>query len=417
MDNRRKTHITLFDQGLVSGVNFITGLLLARFLGLEGYGQFVLAYGVIQFLASIQMALIVSPMMITGATIEKNNSNTYFRTVILQQLIFSLLATSTVLVIGSIINILVPSLKLTPILLPLASATFFFLNQDMLRRYLFVTNLSGYALINDFFSYGLQAIVLLIISLTFGLNTAQALWVIAITSGIAVAIALTQYTRQSGILPIPTRQEFLKISRDHWDFGKWLLGKNMVYWGSSQFVIYLAAGMISVAAVGALAATRNVVGIANIMFLAMENFVPSRAAKAYEAKGYDGLKKYIHRVSILGGGATLLIVAVAALFPAFWLNLFYGEQYQEYEWLILWWGAFYLIGFFQRPLTAGLRSLNDTRAIFIANLAGMLAAILLSYPIMMHSKIVGAIIALCIIQTIITISLFAFLTRHYKKTL
>ena len=411
MDNRRKTHITLVDQGLVSGVNFITGLILARFLGLDGYGQFILAYGVIQFLASIQMALIISPMMITGATIKKSEHNSYFLSVILLQIVFSFSALAAILLFGNILDGLIPALQLNALLTPLAFAAFFFLTQDMLRRYLFVTNASAHALLNDFLSYGLQALVLIALGVTTSLNTPLVLWIIAITSGIAVSAALIKVIRQTGLYPLPTKHTFTNTTREHWDFGKWLLGKNMVYWGSSQFVIYLAAGMISVAAVGALAATRNIVGIANIMFLAMENFVPSRAAKAYEARGFSGLSRYIRRVSVLGGSATLAIVLIASLFPEFWLNLFYGAQYQEYAWLILWWGIFYLIGFFQRPLTAGLRSLNNTRAIFISNVMGFLIALIVSYPIISYSGLVGTMMVLCLIQFAISLCLYIYLQK------
>ena len=38
-----KTQLVLADQAVVSGANFVTGLLLARYLGPAGYGQFVLS--------------------------------------------------------------------------------------------------------------------------------------------------------------------------------------------------------------------------------------------------------------------------------------------------------------------------------------------------------------------------------------
>ena len=42
----RYRHINwaLADQGVVSGINFLTGIMLARFLGLEEFGRFTLAW-------------------------------------------------------------------------------------------------------------------------------------------------------------------------------------------------------------------------------------------------------------------------------------------------------------------------------------------------------------------------------------
>ena len=42
-----KTKVILADQAFVSGMHFLIGILLARYLGMAGYGEYVLIYGVI----------------------------------------------------------------------------------------------------------------------------------------------------------------------------------------------------------------------------------------------------------------------------------------------------------------------------------------------------------------------------------
>ena len=64
---RRKTKLVLGDQVIVSGANFVIGLLLARALGPTGYGQFVLNFNIILFAYGINIALINSPMLVLGA--------------------------------------------------------------------------------------------------------------------------------------------------------------------------------------------------------------------------------------------------------------------------------------------------------------------------------------------------------------
>lgn len=64
----RYSHLNwaLADQATVSGANFITGILLARYLGLEEFGRFTLAWMVVLFVNSLQNAVVVAPMMNIG---------------------------------------------------------------------------------------------------------------------------------------------------------------------------------------------------------------------------------------------------------------------------------------------------------------------------------------------------------------
>ena len=62
---------TILDQGMVSGVNFAVGILIARFLGVKEFGIFSLLLMAILFVQSIQKALIITPMMSVGPKIEE----------------------------------------------------------------------------------------------------------------------------------------------------------------------------------------------------------------------------------------------------------------------------------------------------------------------------------------------------------
>jgi len=60
--------LALYDQMLVSGVNFITLVLLGRRLEPEHFGLFTLAYMTIFGLTSLHMAVFVQPFNLIGAT-------------------------------------------------------------------------------------------------------------------------------------------------------------------------------------------------------------------------------------------------------------------------------------------------------------------------------------------------------------
>src|SRR5438093_13371840 len=56
--------IALADQAIVSGVNFATLLILARYLAPTGYGIYVLLFAILLFINGLQNALITAPLMV-----------------------------------------------------------------------------------------------------------------------------------------------------------------------------------------------------------------------------------------------------------------------------------------------------------------------------------------------------------------
>ncbi|WP_297527363.1 lipopolysaccharide biosynthesis protein [Thiohalobacter sp.] len=415
MPGRQKTTIVLVDQAVVSGTNFLTGLVLARFLGLEGYGHFVLVYGVVLFVSGIQVALIISPMMVTIPRLKPAEAPAYLRNVTFQQILFSLatflIAAPTIMALAEILRM--PALA--ELAVPGAATAAAFVTQDFLRRALIVSDHASQGLVNDLVSYLLQLAGLLYWFLGVGQTTYSAFWIITTTSMIAVlhGVRVLAPLMNAGTCRATTAPAtFGRVLEQHWEFGRWLVARNIAYWGSSQFLIYLSGALLSAAAVGALTATRNIIGFANILFLALENIVPSRAAAMLEQRGHTGLKKYLRRVSLLGGILTGLVVLVAAAAPEFWLSLVYGEEYAGYGWLVIGWGIYYIVGFFHRPLSAGLRALDKTKDIFTATLFGMIATMLISYPAIRLFELPGAMLSMIVIQLLILLILLKRFQRH-----
>ena len=79
----------LVDQAMVSGVNFLTGIILVRYLGLEEFGRFTLAWLIVLFFNSIQFAAVISPMMSIGPKQAEIEFPQYYGAVLLQQLFWS----------------------------------------------------------------------------------------------------------------------------------------------------------------------------------------------------------------------------------------------------------------------------------------------------------------------------------------
>lgn len=90
--NNRQAPVALLDQALVSGANFVTGVLLARFLGLKEYGVFAMAWLVVLFFGSIQQSFIIAPLQTLLPKREQEERASLRTSLFLIQLCMGLLA-------------------------------------------------------------------------------------------------------------------------------------------------------------------------------------------------------------------------------------------------------------------------------------------------------------------------------------
>lgn len=404
-----KPQLIIFDQAFVSGINFITGLLLARALGASGYGLYILCFGFILFFSTVQVSIVISQMMITGATLKKEDASKYYLITRVFQLVSSFAAASIVLIFGNIALGYLEGWD-DQLITPLALAIFSFLFQDYIRRELFSKDKTLSGLMIDLTCYGTRIVALFVLTIDNSLDISKTLIIIAISSSISFLYLFDK----SILFSRPSTENWYKASSSHWHNGKWLLLNSLANRLSSQLVLYATGFIVSTAAVGRMGATQNIVGFSSIIFQAMENFVPTNAARIYNTGTIHDLNKYLLKIALYGGIISLAIVILAGVFAKPLLSLVYSN-YTEDSWLIWFWGVYFFLGFFTRPLTAGLRVLNDTRSIFIATLFGALFATIAGIMLIKSFDVTGSMIALCLIQALILLTLFIKYKRLSTK--
>src|ERR1051326_2735051 len=72
-----KGALALLDQGLISGANFIVGILLARNLAPHGYGAYALAFQVFLFLSVGYSAMVLEPLSVFGSSVYRDTNREY----------------------------------------------------------------------------------------------------------------------------------------------------------------------------------------------------------------------------------------------------------------------------------------------------------------------------------------------------
>jgi O-antigen/teichoic acid export membrane protein len=361
----------LADQGMVSGANVLTGVLLARFLGAGGFGEYTLAWAVLLFVASIHLPLIVGSMMAVGPQQEEDEEAAYYGAVIVQNLAFSIFGTVLVFGGAKLGHILFPAWDMGGAAPALAAATFTTTWQEFMRRYFFTRNRAGMAFALDAVRYGGQIVVLLLLFIGYPglLDSVGALWAIA---GAAALPALMSFP-VLGVVEYRS-ESMVPVARRHYQSAKWMVVSSPLEWASEYIFIFATGSVLNTAMVGALRASQNIAALTSLLFLSLLNVVPAKAAHHLHRGGRAAMDGYLRRTTAAGTGATAAVCLVMAAFPEFWLGLFFGEEFLGYGELVRWWALVYTVNFFVLPLRSGLRALEITLPVFGARLASALFA-------------------------------------------
>jgi len=399
----RETNWALVDQGVVSGVNFLTMVLLARLLGVEQFGKFSIAWLVLLFFKSIQAALVVAPMMTIGPKQRDDEQALYYGAVILQQVGIALL-TFLLIVLGIWIAELLPlDLGLTGLGLALGAAAATDQVQDFVRRYLYTHQRAFAAFLNDVICFGIR-IALLIGLYMYAKSSASgalALWLIAIASALAAGVGVWL------IGPVRfDRRSFVSVCGHHWAFSKWIFGSAIFRWMSGHLIVLMSGGILGAYAVGAIRSTTNVLAPVQVFLLALANIAPVKAARLFHEHGAQPLLRYLGKLSIAGFAMTAAMVIFGSLFASQIVGLLYGDEYRPFAYLIHWWAVIYLVGFLEFPLETGLKAIEHTRPLFYTVVIEAIFAAATSYLLAFHFGLPGVMFGLLVVK-IIPVSVLA----------
>ena len=379
---------TIADQVLVSGSNFITGIILVRGLGLVEFGKFTVAYAILLLANSVQLSFISSPMITLGSlcpTVEERHH--FVRGIFGVQMIFCAIA-SAAAVLGTVIYIAFYR-HVTPagFLLPFASAVVAFLMQDWLRRYYFTVGKAAASLWNDAISYLGQVLVLSLLWWTHQLTMNTALWAIALTS--CVAFGLGAVLERLGCTREETTDAWRRSRGSSIDLGI----SNQLQWLVYQGAMLVGAGVVGAQAAGGVRATQNVIGPVNVAFQAMENIVPVKAAEEMRRGWIERVSAFLFRFGAIGFFFLLAVFSVGALFSGPFLSFFYGHQLHAYSGVLDLQMLYFLLAWPIRQVSFLFRTIKSTRPILIASIVAAIISLSLVYPAVRGFGAVGIMFA------------------------
>jgi O-antigen/teichoic acid export membrane protein len=256
-------------------------------------------------------------------------------------------------------------------------------------------------------SYLGQLILLMSLFQMMALSTALVLWIIAGTSTSAVVVGLFR----RGCITSPSGR-FAEITRNHWRFSKWMMASALMQWFSGNFYFVAAGSVLGPVAVGGIKAAQNIIGVAHILFQAMENFAPAGAARALATGGTGLLTSYLRKLTLLGIAATSGIALIAWCYPSFLLTMLYGFAYGQYDFVLRWFCAIYIFAFLSMPLSAGLRAIEKTKPLFLTLFFVGVFSMVSAYPLVKWIGLNGVMFGLMITRVAMAATLFVSLRSY-----
>jgi len=380
-----KSLVAIIDQVLVSGVNFFTGLLLARYMSPVQYGVFVLIYSVFLFVNVLQSSLITQPMLVLvspleGIKVKQHITSTYMIQILLTTFILSLILIGGVLtrywfgkiLFGEIIAFLLAILT--------------FQGQEFFRQVLFTRFEYWKALLTDLASYGLQLggiialykLGILTIKNTFG--------VMGITSAVAMIYGISlcrKYLTQD-------IKYWKVVLRENWNFGKWILSQALTRYFSGQLFVFAIALIIGVGGTARFQASCVIFGPVNILIRGSSNYLIPWFSKKFSQESKSPFSRNLFMTFMLWVFIFGILCLIIALLAPHLLTIFYKDKYIEEVWTVRILAVAFFISASAQYVEFGARAMRRPDLGFWSHIVGLAITVALIWPLLVNFDVRGA---------------------------
>lgn len=394
------------DQGLVSGINFSIGILLARFLGIETFGLFSLAWMVLFFASSIQQAFLTAPLF--ALTPKQEHPSQWISKLHFIQLLFSVLSFFVVIGIVETTLYFNPEWQFDGISSILGGLVAVYLFNDFSRRVLFTTHQPKKVFFIDVVGYALQPLLIIGLFISDALNLQTALAAILGAQTLSLAYIIIR------IRPILDFSNLAPTLLQVWKYSRFLLATALLQWSSANYIILFAASILGPVAIGAIKVAQNLMGVLNVLFQAMENIVPVRSAEAFHKGGISALGDYMQKTTVQFLAPVALVLLLVGIFHQQIMTAIYGEEYLQYSFVLLAFCGIYVLVFLGTLLRFIIRTLEYNQIIFWSYVLSTAFSLIAGKVLATDYGLTGVLIGIAGTQIISFISFITFLKIKVK---
>ncbi|MBI1318117.1 MAG: oligosaccharide flippase family protein [Candidatus Hydrogenedens sp.] len=381
----------LAGQVFVSGTNFGTGVLLARFAGKEQYGHYFLGFTLLVYMVELQNALISTPYMVYAPRMDEAERRRYAGSALAHQ--GAAMAAATVLFLFaaacSAAGLLAPNLL--PVLFLLAATGGFFMLRDQVRRFCFAHMQMGAAFLCDIAVAALQLGGLALLAWSGALTALSAYGVIAVACGIT-ALGWLFWARAQFEFD---RSDFAPSLRRNWQFGRWVFASAVVWGLSMNFYPWILNRFHGAEAAGLWGACFTVVMLGNILLMGVTNYLGPRIAALYAEDGLHAMRAFVWRSNLF------FALPLGALCVFLWffgrplLVAIYGEEFAPAAGALTVLSVNLLALALAFAFSRGLFAMERADLDFKINFVPLVCLVALGIPLTWYFGLAGAAAGLC----------------------
>ena len=401
-----KSGIASIDQAFLSGLNFLISIVLIKTVSKPEYGYYSIFFSIILFMASIQTAVINTPLAVLLITKNGDEKRKYVGSLFYGQNLF-LIPLAFIGITGGIItwyfNLLESSLS--AIIVAISLAFIGILCREYLRAYFFADETPKTVLIIDVL-YVVLIIILGFLAYIFSqLNVAVVFFLMGLSSFL-VGIFFIQRNKWNF-----SHSDIKSSYSENWKYGKWaLLGVTVTHIQNYSY-LYLLGIIVSTAAVADVSAARLLLMPLILVQEGWSKVILPHGSKLREGNRLPRLFKEQVAISITFVVIVMSLVFILIFFKPLLLKIILSANYENSFDYVFYWGAVFSMGFISLNASFGLQVLKNFELISKINIVTMLVTVLLAYFLIYSNGIEGGLIALLIGQTISAIILWYYYIR------
>ncbi len=401
-----KGGMSVLDQGVFSGANFILSILLARWLSSEQFGAYAIGFTVLIFVYQFYTAFLLDPMGVLGPTNFSDKLKEYFVVHLRSHFVITITAGLFFIVIafawGSDQLLVRKTLFVMGGTLPLLLLPWY------LRRVFYILGQPVVSLWGSLI-YAISLVALTILLRQFNaLTSVLAIVATAIAglfSGVFLLFIFQLGKSRSSIA------SFTAVMRQNWKFGKWLITSGVFIAFASQVQIWISARFLGLQAAGALRALQVITQPMMLTITALIALATPVLSLEFSKGNFEGFNRKSFLLSI-----SLLILSI--LFEVFLLlfnipiEMFvYHGKFSTYAFLLPVWGIVPVCLAFSSGIQAGLQAAQRPWVLLVAAILWAPASLGFGIWLTLNLGIIGAtwsVVLGCVVFILILSFLYWF---------
>jgi O-antigen/teichoic acid export membrane protein len=401
-----KSNLIVIDQVVVSLFRFLLTIIIAKSLGVNQYGTYVIMWSYILFLGSLQIPFIINPLMTLGAKALNNKNSNFFSFYFYLQIWFSVFSFVLLSIIFLISFFFFESFDFkTYIGLVLCGVSYNL--YEFYRRYFFTIAKEIKVLWADTSIY-LVLLGFISVLIFKDIFTLQNFFFVSFLIYFSATITLHLHVKFHKVKTI-----FLQIHlKKNISYSTPMVKQSIMQFLSGHIFIYVAYLILGDYSAGVIGILRNLFAPLIVGLMAIDNLMPRRGMYFYE-KEPKALIKYINSNIQNWGGLFLLFITTLMIFGKTVIEIIYGHDYIKYSIFMGWFAVSHIAMLLNRILSIYCRTICEMSVFSKQGIISFVFTLIASYPLIKLFGLNGAFMVM-LVQQILMLIIIVKDSKYYE---